>query len=69
MPGVKCVAIHDEHALLEAQACSDRPALGNQLRLIPGHCDPTFNLHDTVVAFRGKTVEAVWPISARGLSR
>lgn len=69
MPGVKCVAIHDEHALLEAQASSDRPALGNLLRLIPGHCDPTFNLHDTVVAFRGKTVEAVWPISARGLSR
>lgn len=68
-PGVTCVAIHDEHTLLEAQLNSDRPALGSQVRLMPGHCDPTFNLHDTIVAVRGKTVEAVWPISARGLSR
>lgn len=68
-PGVTCVAIHDEHTLLEADHSGERPALGSQVRLMPGHCDPTFNLHDTVVAVRGKTVEAVWPISARGLSR
>lgn len=67
--GVTCVKIQDEHTLLEAEHSKDRPALGSQVRLIPGHCDPTFNLHDTVVAVRGKTVEAVWPISARGLSR
>lgn len=67
--GVDCVAIHDEHALLEAQRSGDRPVLGSHVRLVPSHCDPTFNLHDTVVAIRGKTVEAVWPISARGLSR
>ncbi len=68
-PGVTCVAIHDEHTLLEAQQSGDRPSLGSQVRLVPSHCDPTFNLHDAVVAVRGKTVEAVWPISARGLSR
>lgn len=68
-PDVSCVAIHDEHTLLEARNSRDRPALGSQVRLMPSHCDPTFNLHDAVVAIRGKTVEAVWPISARGLSR
>lgn len=68
-PDVTCIAVHDEHTLLEAQGSRDRPALRALVRLVPSHCDPTFNLHDTVVAFRGKTVEAIWPISARGLSR
>ena len=57
---------NDEHGLVEA---APLPALGSLLRLVPGHCDPTFNLHDEIVAFRGERVEAVWPISARGLSR
>jgi D-serine deaminase-like pyridoxal phosphate-dependent protein len=36
------------------------------VRLIPGHCDPTVNLYDWLVAYRGTRVEAVWPITARG---
>lgn len=68
-PGVKCVGVHDEHILLEARHSRDRPALGSRIRLVPAHCDPTFNLHDTLVAMRGGRVEAIWPISARGLSR
>lgn len=69
LPGVRCVAVHDEHCILRADTKRDRPAHGARVRLIPGHCDPTFNLHDQVVALRGQTVEAIWPISARGLSR
>jgi 3-hydroxy-D-aspartate aldolase len=34
--------------------------------LIPGHIDPTVNLHDWIVAVRGGRVEGVWPIDARG---
>jgi D-serine deaminase-like pyridoxal phosphate-dependent protein len=34
--------------------------------LIPGHCDPTVNLYDDIICLRGDTVEAVWPIAARG---
>jgi D-serine deaminase-like pyridoxal phosphate-dependent protein len=33
---------------------------------VPGHCDPTVNLYDELICFRGDTVEAVWPIAARG---
>ena len=68
-PGLRCQAVYDEHTLLLAEEEAVRPALGTHLRLVPGHCDPTINLHDVMVAFRGRTVEAVWPISARGLSR
>ncbi|TCT05791.1 DSD1 family PLP-dependent enzyme [Paralcaligenes ureilyticus] len=67
--GWSCLAINDEHTILQAANAKSRPALGAQVRLIPGHCDPTFNLHDSIVVVRGQQVEAVWPISARGLSR
>lgn len=68
-PGLRCVAVHDEHSILQADDSKNLPVLGDKIRLIPGHCDPTFNLHDSVVAVRGDRVEAIWAISARGLSR
>ena len=46
------------------------PALGETVWLVPGHCDPTVNLHEHLVAVRGGldngVVEAVWTIDARG---
>jgi D-serine deaminase-like pyridoxal phosphate-dependent protein len=60
----------DEHGILRGAAL---PALGDAVWLVPGHCDPTVNLHDHYVAVRGGvehgTVEAVWPIEARGCIR
>jgi len=43
-----------------------RLAIGDKLKLIPGHCDPTVNLYDHFVCVRGGKVEAIWPITARG---
>jgi len=40
--------------------------VGDRLRLIPGHCDPTCNLHDWYVGLRDGQVETLWPVSARG---
>lgn len=40
----------------------------DRLRLIPGHCDPTCNLHEWYVGVRDGVVEVVWPIEARGKS-
>jgi D-serine deaminase-like pyridoxal phosphate-dependent protein len=63
----------DEHGIVRARAGSgvaELPALGATVWLVPGHCDPTVNLHSRYVAVRGGlaggTVEAVWPIEARG---
>ena len=52
-------------------ACNERPRLGDKILLIPGHCDPTVNLHDWYVGVRGMgtadaRVEVVWPVAARG---
>jgi len=33
---------------------------------VPGHCDPTVNLHDWIVGVREGIVECVWPVAARG---
>ncbi|GGA07079.1 3-hydroxy-D-aspartate aldolase BhcC [Neptunicoccus cionae] len=40
--------------------------VNDKLRLVPGHCDPTCNVHDWYVGVRGDKVETVWPVSARG---
>ena len=55
----------DEHGVLSTiNAASVN--LGDQLMLVPGHCDPTVNLYDEMICIRGDRVEAVWPIAARG---
>lgn len=69
-PGVAYGRPSDEHGVLQlsddAPAGASLPALGERVRLVPGHCDPTVNLHDWYVCVRGGVVEAVWPVSARG---
>ena len=45
-----------------------RLKLGEKVWLIPGHCDPTVNLHDWYVGVRNGRVEVLWPVSARGAS-
>lgn len=63
--GVQYIKASDEHGVLQT-AQGDSPKLGDALLLIPGHCDPTVNLYDELICYRGGKVEAVWPITARG---
>ena len=59
----------DEHGTLRPRGDA-LPELGETVWLVPGHCDPTVNLHDAYVVVRGGLahgrVEACWPIDARG---
>jgi D-serine deaminase-like pyridoxal phosphate-dependent protein len=65
LEGVEYTKASDEHGVLKL-ASGARVAVGDKLKLIPGHCDPTVNLYDNYVCVRGGKVEAVWPITARG---
>ncbi|MGH6627990.1 MAG: DSD1 family PLP-dependent enzyme [Burkholderiaceae bacterium] len=61
----------DEHGIVRAARPGARlPALGDTLWLIPGHCDPTVNLHDQLIGVRGGlqrgTVEQIVRVDARG---
>jgi D-serine deaminase-like pyridoxal phosphate-dependent protein len=55
----------DEHGVIELNGAAGY-AVGDKLKLIPGHCDPTVNLYDHYICVRGGRVEAIWPITARG---
>jgi len=68
-PTLTYAAANDEHGIVRAADGAALPALGSQLLLVPGHCDPTLNLHDALVAVRGGVVQALWPVAARGFSR
>lgn len=64
-PDLRYTKASDEHGVIETPGAAAL-SLGDTLMLVPGHCDPTFNLYDELVCVRGERVEAVWPISARG---
>ena len=61
---VKYVKCSDEHGVVEDS--KGMLKVGDKLKLIPGHCDPTCNIHDWYVGVRNGKVEKLWPISARG---
>ena len=42
----------DEHDRLGLSAATNRLGLGDKIRLISGHCDPTVNLYDWYVCVR-----------------
>jgi D-serine deaminase-like pyridoxal phosphate-dependent protein len=65
-PGLEYAKASDEHGVVDVAPGAARPRLGEKLRLVPGHCDPTVNLYDWIVACRGEAVEAVWPVAGRG---
>ena len=61
---VKYLKCSDEHGVVEDLGGVLK--INDKLWLVPGHCDPTCNLHDWYVGVRGGKVEVVWPVSARG---
>jgi 3-hydroxy-D-aspartate aldolase len=63
---VKYVKCTDEHGLIEDPNAQLK--LGDKLKLVPGHCDPTCNIHDWYVGVRNGRVEVLWPVTARGMA-
>ena len=61
---LKFVGCSDEHGVIEDP--NGLLKINEKLRLVPGHCDPTCNMHDWYVGVRNGKVETVWPVSARG---
>ena len=58
------ITCSDEHGVIADPRGVLR--VNDRLKLVPGHCDPTCNIHDWYVGLRGGKVECVWPVSARG---
>jgi len=71
LPGAQIQGMSDDHGVIDITRVIDKPARGQKLLLVPGHCDPTVNLHDWYVGVRGLHgmngfVEAIHPVAARG---
>ncbi|MBD3642428.1 MAG: DSD1 family PLP-dependent enzyme [Marinobacter sp.] len=61
---VEYIKCSDEHGVIaDPQGVL---AINEKLKLVPGHCDPTCNVHDWYVGVRNGKVETLWPVSARG---
>jgi 3-hydroxy-D-aspartate aldolase len=56
----------DEHGGLRFAPGAARPALGDLVRLVAPHCDPTVNLHDWLHVMRDGALIDIWRIDARG---
>jgi len=63
----------DEHGILRPPAAGGPlPGLGDTVWLVPGHCDPTVNLHDHLIGVSGGlakgVIQKILRVDARGAS-
>ena len=63
--GATVTSLNDEHATI-AIPSGAAVRVGDRVRLVPSHTDPTMNLHDVIYAVEGERVVGAWPVSARG---
>ena len=57
----------DEHVTFGPGEGGSMPRVGDRIRIIPAHCDPTVALHDTMWLV-GDDAEVLdtWPVDLRG---
>jgi D-serine deaminase-like pyridoxal phosphate-dependent protein len=65
LPGAQVWYCSDEHVVFSAEERS-LPAIGDRVRLLPAHVDPTCALHDRMWVAEGDEVVDCWPIDMRG---
>ena len=61
---ISYIMCSDEHGIIEDK--KNKLKINDKLWLVPGHCDPTCNLHDWYVCVRDEVVVDLWPVNARG---
>lgn len=65
-PEVVVSALSEEHGTLDLSHTEWRPAIGEQVRIIPNHVCIVTHLFDSAVGVHGDAVVEEWPIEARG---
>jgi D-serine deaminase-like pyridoxal phosphate-dependent protein len=68
-PEAQIYQMSEEHGFVDITHCSAKPRVGERLTVIPNHACGTLNMHDTLIGFRGETLEAQRDIAARGKIR
>jgi D-serine deaminase-like pyridoxal phosphate-dependent protein len=65
-PEVIVQRLSEEHGILDLRDSNWRPAVGEQVRVVPNHVCFAVHLHETIYGVRGTKVETSWPVKARG---
>jgi D-serine deaminase-like pyridoxal phosphate-dependent protein len=65
-PDLSYFGPNDEHGRIDVNKARTALKIGDQVHLIPGHCDPTLALHDEIALVRQGCIEAVWKVDGRG---
>jgi len=66
LPAIATLRLSAEHAKIELEAPSERPAVGERIEFVVGYHDTTVHLHEEIVGIRKGRVETVWRVAARG---
>jgi D-serine deaminase-like pyridoxal phosphate-dependent protein len=65
-PEVTVQRMSEEHGILDLRNTDWRPAVGEQVRLVPNHVCIVVHLHEVIYGLRGDRIETSWPVLARG---
>jgi D-serine deaminase-like pyridoxal phosphate-dependent protein len=68
-PEARIYQLSEEHGHVDLSESTVRPEVGEVVTIVPNHACGCTNMHDEVVAHRGGTVVAIWPVAARGRIR
>ena len=66
LPAIGAMRLSAEHAKIELEQPSEKPAIGDKVEFVVGYHDTTVHLHEELIAVRDGRVEAVWRVAARG---
>ena len=65
-PQLDLVRLSEEHGHVDCRDSELRPRIGERVTLIPNHACVVTNLHDIVYGVRGRRVERIFRVEARG---
>src|SRR3954470_1457155 len=65
-PEVTVQRLSEEHGVLDLRDSNWRPAVGDQVLLVPNHVCIVVHLHEVIYGIRRGRIETSWPVAARG---
>jgi D-serine deaminase-like pyridoxal phosphate-dependent protein len=65
-PQARIAKFAEEHGFLDLSACSERPNVGDVVRIVPNHVCVVVNMVDRLIATRGGEIVGEIPVAARG---
>jgi D-serine deaminase-like pyridoxal phosphate-dependent protein len=65
-PEAVIVGLSEEHGTIDLTNCTNKPSIGDKLRIIPNHACVVSNLFDTVTLISGDAVVETVKVDARG---